>query len=422
MNITLEKLLRRTILLALYSIAFFMSFKKPLVSFSIIILAVAWALSGNWKQKAEMWKRNKILWLVVSFYLLHVVGILYTEDIKEGLFDLQVKLSILVLPLVLSSTPLTRKNLQNILMVFLSGCIFFGFVCLGRAFYLYYFEHQDTSNFFYINFSIFVHPSYYAMYLCLAISILFVLRFENTVKAGWKRFEIVFYLILLALMFFVALLSSKTGLISLFVIFLIIFLRFLIRKQYKEGLRLFVLMICFFLVIVNFLPVATSRFKQAAATVNLARSSPAVNSSLESTGLRLMIFKSASEIIKENYFFGIGTGDVNSSLSEKYTQKTNVDAKDKKLNAHNAFLQVMIALGSVGLLVLICILSAGFYRSIKERDFILLNFILLLLINFMTESMLETQAGVVFFSFFLSLLVLAPSTGNPVTGTENGEE
>ena len=62
---------------------------------------------------------NKAAVLLVAFYLMHVVGLLWTSDFPYALKDLRVKLPILVLPLVLSSMePLDRKRFNLVMLVY----------------------------------------------------------------------------------------------------------------------------------------------------------------------------------------------------------------------------------------------------------------------------------------------------------------
>ena len=63
--------------------------------------------------------QNKPAVLLVAFYLMHVVGLLWTSDFQYATKDLRVKLPILVMPLVLSSMePLGRKRFDLVMLVY----------------------------------------------------------------------------------------------------------------------------------------------------------------------------------------------------------------------------------------------------------------------------------------------------------------
>jgi hypothetical protein len=71
------------------------------------------------KTKLFRFWNNKAAVLLVLFYLMHVVGLLYTTDFQYALKDLRVKLPILVLPFILSSMPpLERKRFDQVMLVY----------------------------------------------------------------------------------------------------------------------------------------------------------------------------------------------------------------------------------------------------------------------------------------------------------------
>ena len=73
----------------------------------------------DFQHKLKRFCSNKSAVLLVAFYLLHVVGLLWTTDFQYALKDLRVKLPILVMPLVLSSMePLDRKRFDFVMLVY----------------------------------------------------------------------------------------------------------------------------------------------------------------------------------------------------------------------------------------------------------------------------------------------------------------
>jgi hypothetical protein len=60
-----------------------------------------------------------------------------------------------------------------------------------------------------------------------------------------------------------------------------------------------------------------------------------------------------------------------------------------------------------GLSVFLLFLFVIFLQALRTKNLLLIAFLLLIVVNFLFESMLSRVAGVMFFSFFLSLLVFA---------------
>ena len=73
----------------------------------------------GFKSKFSRFWHNKAAVLLVAFYLMHVVGLLWTTDFQYALKDLRVKLPIMVLPFVLSGMePLDRKRFDFVVLVY----------------------------------------------------------------------------------------------------------------------------------------------------------------------------------------------------------------------------------------------------------------------------------------------------------------
>ena len=73
----------------------------------------------DFRHKLSRFWHNTPAVLLVAFYLLHVLGLLWTSDFEYALKDLRVKLPILVMPLVLASMePLDRKRFNLVMLVY----------------------------------------------------------------------------------------------------------------------------------------------------------------------------------------------------------------------------------------------------------------------------------------------------------------
>ena len=120
---------------------------------------------------------------------------------------------------------------------------------------------------------------------------------------------------------------------------------------------------------------------------------------------RIYIWNSAVKVIKQNWFLGVGTGDVKDNLRSIYTENGFVDGVKRNYNAHNQFLETWIGLGIFGEIILLTMLVYGLVKGIKNRDILLQSFIILLFVHFFFESMLNRLAGIIFFSYYYSLLL-----------------
>lgn len=119
-------------------------FSVFLVSVSGIALAVNWLWEGNYKNKIHRLLNNKPALIVLAFFLLHILGLLWTNhDLNYGLKDIRIKLPLLLFPIVLGTVDAFTKREEKIL-----GSIFTlsALAATLYSYYLYkvYYPHEIT--------------------------------------------------------------------------------------------------------------------------------------------------------------------------------------------------------------------------------------------------------------------------------------
>lgn len=186
----------------------------------------------------------------------------------------------------------------------------------------------------------------------------------------------------------------------------IIFIVYIIvtQKRYKLGITLLLAIIISCAGLFTLVPSVFNRLKVAAEVVSKDKTE--IKEVGESTSDRLLIWRASNEIIKDNFYTGVGTGDVKDVLLEKYKERNLWYSYEHKLNTHNQFLQTFIALGVLGFLALLASLFVPLMYAIKRKNMIHVFFILIVFFNILVESMFENQAGVVFYAFFSSFLLM----------------
>ncbi len=170
------------------------------LSVSQFIILGNWIWEADFKNKIKSLFNNKPVLVLVSFYLLHVIGLIYTTDIDYALKDLRIKLPLLALPVIFATTkPLDIKKFDLLLLFFIAANLIATFISTGILMTQEISDIRDISPFIsHIRFSISI---------CLAI-------FFTGYFAFFKynaNIKIKFSLIVLMLWFLVYLLISESG-------------------------------------------------------------------------------------------------------------------------------------------------------------------------------------------------------------------
>ncbi len=127
---------------------------------------------------------------------------------------------------------------------------------------------------------------------------------------------------------------------------------------------------------------------------------------------RLEYLKASINLIKQNFWTGVGVGDLekaffseldvmNSKLSEKY-----------RFHAHNQYLAIFIILGVFGFLYFIFALIYPVVITHGYKDYFFTVFYSLMLISMFSDDTFETQAGATLFGFFTAFLMLGKQRKN----------
>jgi hypothetical protein len=130
-----------------------------------------------------------------------------------------------------------------------------------------------------------------------------------------------------------------------------------------------------------------------------------LNPSGHSLTQRIVYWKTGLELIKQNFWFGVGTGDLQMVFDKQYEDDNSVLEPDWRLRAHNQFLSFFIAFGVFGFLYCTFALFAPVVLEKKYHDLFFMIFFIIGVLSFLNEDTLETHVGATFFAFFYALLL-----------------
>ena len=162
-----EKPVSKTLTTLLALVAFTLPFKFMVNGFIAAALLV-WLFSKPW---SNLFTRNRFTPALISillFYLLHALALIYTANIGEGFFNLEVKLSMFFFPLIFYSGNYTWPQMKLFLTCFILGNLLCCIICLCRSAILVLYGNPTFDPFFYEGLSWFQHPSYLSCILLFA--------------------------------------------------------------------------------------------------------------------------------------------------------------------------------------------------------------------------------------------------------------
>ena len=336
--------------------------------------------------------------LLPLLYLLLAAGLLWSSNLKMGGKIMEEKLTLVLLPLVYMLVPMEKASKLFVKLAFVLGCII---SCLSMELIAIsnFIGNGDQSIYFYTAFSSPLgHPTYISMYINL--SLLFLLEFylhQNFIKLKGVFFILLNVLFILCLIQLSARTSQATTLLT-YALALFYFIR-TAKITFSKKVH-FVCIIVFTLF----------TFVGSQKLYTRITSDVKPKEGFTSTSSRFEVWKEAALLLKEHWAWGVGTGDIKDVLMAGYEKSNFQYGLKHKLNPHNEFLQIWLSVGIIGFIIYFLALIYPIWKYVFLPEFCLSLFPIIVFLNSLTESVLENQYGILFFSFFYVLFYQVSNT------------
>lgn len=488
-----------------------MPYSHVIMSIGMFWLAVVWLLEGKTIVRFKSFFKNKPALSLSLFFIIHVIGLLYSQDWNHGLKDLRIKLPLLFLPIVFSTTSVRfkKKDLELLLHIFVGAVLFFSIYgyLVFKGFLPSKFEEKT-----YRSLSYFISHVRFAIEICFAFFIL--LRWVYKRNKYWLLYS----LISIWLIFFLIQMQSITGFIILPITGFLILIREIQKSNKKKivfGLSIIALSILggsFWYISkeyntyftykedVNALPEKTihgekylhednnqlengyylwknfaqrefilawckrseldyqDKDKQGNIVGFTARryvtskglkkdkegiysltdqdmkniengihtivpQKSGISSRLndifyeidhyrntgdpsgQSLSQRIEAFSIGIKMLKANWIYGTGTGDIHNDFINAYDTYNSKLSEEFRIRAHNQYLIFFVTFGILGGIICLLCFIYPIWQLKKQHSYYYVAFILCIAVSFTWGNTLETQAGLTFFAVFNPLLL-----------------
>lgn len=197
---------------------------KFLMSMGILFGLLNLLIEGEYKLYFSHLKSNRFFISALVFYILHIVGMFWSDDLAYGFNDLKSKATLVVVPLIIIAKPLIfRKSYKLLMGLFILTLLVTSII----NYVVYHFYGADFNFTDARDMSLFNSHIRYAIMIVFAIPLLYDLSLDN------KRLRILLLLIALWFLFYTFSSQVLTGIICLAAIVLaLIIYPLLLHKKY----------------------------------------------------------------------------------------------------------------------------------------------------------------------------------------------
>ena len=360
----------------------------------IVIICLLWIFSGNYRFKYKQIIDNKLLLASISFFLLHCIGLLWTEDLKWG-FHIVHKMWYFALLFPILFTLMKKEYISKVITAFLLA------ISLTEIFsYLIWFEViEPFKNASIENPTPFMSHISYNPILTFAIYLVLHQIFFNKKITKFMFYIYCFFGLSMSINMFIT--GGRAGQVAFFVMISILIFQIFDKQKIKSLLAILIVLPAIFITAYQ-----TSSFFHDRVNLAIDETINYSSNKNSSVGLRLNYAINSWNIIKNHPFIGVGTGD----FPIEYTKINSINSPNtpNTTNPHNMYTLVLSQLGLLGLISMLSIFYYQIKISLNSSKKIVRNagftLPILFLVLMLSDSYLLGHYTTLMFIFFSSFL------------------
>lgn len=395
---TRAKQANRLLFFALCAFPLFMPHWISLLSIAMLATGLFYIIST--KQFSFNWR----FFLPLAGILLpYLIWLLATDNLPKGLNSVQVKLMLVALPLTFSfrALQLDEQDQHTAFSVFSIASIVTVLLC-NLIMAVKGFTHPvgldgaDLTYSYRVSLEHYsgLHPTYYCAIVYTAA---FIQLYRLLKKVIVKRWEYILAISTILICTAGGIAAASRATLVAYLLIAVVFVVLHFKNHPKRWLFLGALAAGCLLLF--FSPMVQNRLQEMTAANMRA---PEGNND-NGTNVRSGIFSCDLQLLKENWLWGVGTGNIQHELNTCLSQYNTHVYKQFNYNTHNEYLNIWITAGIFGLVVWLVCLGYPFVQSMLQKHWLHLYFLVFMAICFFTENYLDRQMGVTFFALMQTL-------------------
>lgn len=411
-----RQLLKKEKLLYWLVLFLFISFfipRMPVITNSLLGILVLLSFgSHSLKDKIGLLKTRPYILLLLSYYLLHLLSLFWSNDKAEAVTQLEIRLPILLLPLAIGTMIIPTQLKHRIVYAIAIVTTAVALISLGLSFS----QYSATGNSGYLyNDSLTVHFGLQSIYVAMLVNLSIVgFIFLLAKKPSFITIPGLLYLFLVLLFGYHFLLASRSAMLLLYGGLFLFAVYYIIQKRkYLEGVTLILGMCIGAFILFKFFPKTVQRFKELTYT-SYDYSSKAAESHYDmqlnsdqwnGANTRLALWSCGWEAAKSNLLTGVGIGDRVQAVNEVYKARNFTMAIETKKNVHNSYLDALLTFGASGLLLfLFGFVVLPLYDVVKRGNMFDLFVVTAFVVSMIFEVYLGRSIGCMLAGFFYALI------------------
>ncbi len=405
---TIDRITEVMVFMALFALPWINKFHVS--TFLFMTLAVLLLSQRIRKMDLSWFLKQWVFILFILYYILQVTSLCIFHDHWNKAAIAQ-KASLIAIPFLFYMVCVPHKGFwKTAIRGFVLGNVFAAVFCIIYAIFRYISTGYSGVFFYHAYAGITgMNAIYFSLYIL--VSLIYLLKYPSEAIVPGSRSRWAVPLITGFLLFNLLLLSSKM-MIAIGVIILLL----TIRDRLKNAIQKTMALLLFILIGIS-LAIIKNPVSRRFYDINLTdygqvfQQDKFADFHFDGLNLRLLLWRFGMELSQINFgwLVGQGGGHYHDALNEKIKQSqmytgdiTSHTTGYLNYNMHNQYMESYVQFGAVGFMILVMIIAGLIYFSFSQPTVLLRYFVLIFAALFFSESVLETQSGILVFTIIIS--------------------
>lgn len=372
--------------------AFVLPLSRSGISIVTALLVIVWLLQGNLSYKFSILKSNRVVVSIAIFLVFNIFSLLWSNSPVDGLKFMARYWYLL--PIMVLFTSLKKEFIYKTITAFIVGMFISEMLSYGIFFELIQMKHGTPSDP-----TPFMHHLDYSVFLSFT-SILILDRILHLKELKQKLIYAFFFLSVTANLFIT---GGRSGQLAFF---LVLFVLFIIRfdNRVKAFFIALLTSLSIFILAITFSNTFHAKVNQTLDSLN---GIVQTQNYCTSIGMRAGSLIIAKDIIVEHPLLGIGIIDNMDKLREKIDEEyTSMKCLRWYMHYHNQYAQILTQTGVIGLIIFLLIFYNILKLSYINFEFTIIKILLvsIFLIGFSGDPILHKQFTMALFALFVGIL------------------
>lgn len=363
----------------LIALLFFIPFSTAIGSILSGIILISWLYEAKFSKLYKQLKDNRVVVASLLFFVLHVVGLFWTEDIEWGLHTVKKEWKFLMLPIFMFYV--RKEHIRYYIYAFVLAMSISELISYGIWFeQIPPFKNATISN----PTPFMTHITYNPL---LAIAIYLIASDVIFHQSHFNYKRVVYFLFLITMTINMFITGGRSGQVMLFVAVVLLSFQYFSGSFIKSTITSAVIGSFVFFLAYSYSSIFSERFDMAIHnTLNYEQNKGS------SVGQRLTFAVNGVNIFLENLVLGVGTGDLPNAMQEEH--RVNTPEIKAPNNPHNMYVMMAVQFGFAGLAALAWLFYTQIKFALKNNNAFMRRFGVALPILFLVANLGESYFSV----------------------------